>query len=227
MKKMFVLMMLMLATLTFAQTIGGGVFLGLPQGNFKKEIDRVGYGINASATITTPDRVHPVSFGLNVGYMVYGSNTEKRPLSNTIREVTVDVTQRNSLVNFHLLMRVSPVSGDVKPYLEFLGGGEYIFTTTEVESEYDVDNVFESTNYDDFAWSYGGSLGIMFKIAGGPNGMGSVMLDLKAQYLMSSEAEYLKEGDIRLDQNNNIYYTPSRSSTDYLALQLGVVVSLR
>jgi hypothetical protein len=52
--------------------------------------------------------------------------------------------------------------------------------------------------------------------------MGSLYLDLKARYLFGSEAEYLKEGSV-IVENGRVTYDVSRSKTDLLQIHLGVM----
>ncbi|GJQ63332.1 MAG: hypothetical protein SCALA702_23850 [Melioribacteraceae bacterium] len=226
MRKVLLLFVLFSAySVTSAQMVGGSFMLGMPKGEFKENVDRLGYGINLQLAAWEPSLMKPVSFGLNVGYMIYGEESFKRPLSLTNPDVTVDVDRKNSLLNFHLMLLVSPFPGKVKPYAELLGGGQYIFTSTDVESENNIQDVFSSTNFDDFGWSYGAGLGILFNVFGGVGGVGKIAIDLKARYMFSSEVEYLREGDIEIS-GGNVYFTPSKSTTDLVTIHLGVMVGL-
>ncbi|HDP99988.1 MAG TPA: hypothetical protein ENN22_12500 [bacterium] len=55
---------------------------------------------------------------------------------------------------------------------------------------------------------------------------GRLMLDLKVRYMFGGEAEYLKEGSINIDQNNNVIYDVSKSDTDFISFHLGVVFQI-
>ncbi len=221
------LLLALSASVSMAQTIGGSIVLASPQGEFRQHVDRFGYGLSAQATFSSPGAFNPVTFGLHASYIIYGEESGARPLSYTIPDVTVDVNRKNSIANLHLLMVVSPFPGPIKPYMEGLAGGSYIFTTTDVESQYSNWDVFETNNYDDFAWSYGGGAGIMFNLTpGGLGELASFSLDLKVRYLFGTEAEYLREGDIHINPDNgSVYYDVSRSETDLLTFQLGVIAS--
>ncbi|MGE5499177.1 MAG: hypothetical protein ACM3Q2_13935, partial [Syntrophothermus sp.] len=50
-----------------------------------------------------------------------------------------------------------------------------------------------------------------------------IWIDLKARYMLGSEAEYLKEGSMRLEQGK-VLFTPSKSRTDLITAHLGVIV---
>lgn len=216
------------ATAGYAQTVGGSFMLGFPQGEFKDNVDRLGYGLSVQGTLTTPSKLVPFTIGLNVGYMIYGDESETRRLSNTLPDVLVDVDRRNSIVNFHFLMQVmAPVPGSIKPYMEGLIGGSYIFTETDVNSRNDFYKVTSDTNFDDFAWSYGGGGGFMILLSGSDVPQSpSIYLDLKARYLFGSEAEYLKEGAVDVNQDDGtVTYNVSKSKTDLFSVQIGVVAA--
>ncbi|MFH1195085.1 MAG: hypothetical protein V1720_05200 [bacterium] len=214
----------------FGQTAGISFMLGSPQGEFRENVDRLGYGIQAQGTLWAPNKVLPFTVGLNASYMIYGEESDSRPLSNTIPDVWVDVDRTNNIANFHLLFQVSPFWGDVRPYMEGLVGGSYLFTKTSVSSEYDNDEydpVFESTNFDDWAWSYGFGGGLMILLARELDGdVGSLFLDLKARYLFGTEAQYLREGDVEINPHSGTAtYYYSESETDLLSFHLGVVLT--
>jgi len=218
-----ILFLLMITSFTKGQTIGGSFMLGFPQGEFKENVDRLGYGFQVHGTIWAPNKMRPFTVGINIGYLVYGQESFKRRFSITNPDVYVDVNRTNSLANFHLLFQVSPFTGTVRPYIEGLFGGAYLFTSTNIESEWNNEEIARSTNFDDYTWSYGGSAGLLIKIAEGLGDIGVLYLDLKARYMFGTEAEYLAEGSITVDQNNGtVHYDVLRSKTDLLTIHLGV-----
>lgn len=196
--------------------------LGFPQGDFKDNVDRAGYGFQVQGTLWEPNYETPFTIGLNLGFLVYGEESETRPLSTTIPDVFVDVNRTNSLVNMHFLVQVSPFSGGVRPYAEGLFGGAYIFTTTDVESENSGSNVFESNNFDDFTWSYGAGGGLLIKLIEREEDFSKLFLDIKARYVFGTKADYLKEGSVTIE-DGNVYYNVVESKTDLLMFHLGVV----
>lgn len=105
-------------------------------------------------------------------------------------------------------------------------GGSYLYTETSVSGQYNSDNIASTTNYDDWAWSYGVGGGILILLSGDPvTEEGAVYLDLKGRYLFGSEAEYLKEGSVEIIGGQVRYY-PSQSKTDLLTLHAGVKIAL-
>ena len=217
MKKLVILIFfLVLVSNNFAQTFGGSFLIGSPQGEFKTNVENLGYGLELHGTLWKPSKERPITFGLNVSYLIYGLKTDRRPFSLTIPEVGVDVTRTNSLASMHLLFQVNPFAGTVQPYIEGLFGGAYIFTTTEIKSDYN--------NYDDFTWSYGGGAGLLIQLSRELGDVSTLYLDLKARYLYGTEAQYLTETGIVINPaNSQVYYYPKKSKTDLVTFHIGVI----
>jgi len=174
----------------------------------------LGYGIQLQGTLWSPGKTRPFTVGLILVIWFMAKLPNEDPGVKTIPDVTVEVSRMNSIANFHLLLQVSPFTGTVRPYLDGLIGGAYIFTTTEVKSENSDESIAESTNYDDFNWSYGWGGGLLIKVAKELGDVQNLYLDLKARYLYGTEAEYLTENDV-LIQNGRVFYNPRKSKTDY------------
>lgn len=209
------------ASINYGQTLSGNLMLGLPQGEFKDNIDKLGYGLQVQGTLSTPGVFTPITIGLSAAYMVYGSESRKAPLSVYIPDITVDVDRSYNLANLHLLALVSPINGPIRPYVEGLVGGTYLFTTTSVKGENEGEDFASSTNFDDFAFSYGFGGGILINIIPGLGVGPDIYLDLKARYLLGSESEYLTEGSVEI-VNNRVVYNAKKSATDLLSIHIGV-----
>ena len=211
-------------TNSFAQAGGLNIMLGFPSGEFKENVKRTGFGLSGHYLFLAPSAQRPFGIGLNIGYLNYGQETRREPFSLTIPDVTVDVERSNNLVNFHALFQLGFGSGSVRPFVEGLFGGSYIFTETTIRSK-GSQEVASSTNFDDFAWSYGGGGGILIQLSSGDeegSDNGSLFLDLKVRYLFGSEAEYLKEGSVIIS-NGKVNYQISKSKTDLITAHAGVV----
>lgn len=223
MKKILLLFVIFsLAFSVNAQTAGGSIMIGSPQGEFRNNVDRLGYGLQFQGTLWSPSKERPFTIGVNLGYMVYGEVTDHRPWPG-FPEVTLEVNRMNSLANLHLLLQISPFTGTVRPYIDGLVGGAYIFTTSEVRSENSDEQIAQSTNYDDFNFSYGGGLGLLLLISQDLGDVTSLYLDLKARYMYGTEARYLTEEDIEVLSLTEVRYRPRESKTDLLTFHIGVI----
>ena len=217
-----------------AQVRGTGHFafgLGIPQGEFSDNLDGLGYGLNGFLGAAFGGS--PFVVGLDFSYFIYGINRDEVPLSTTVPDANVDVRTTNSFLQPHLVVRVQPILGPTRPYLEALGGFKYLFTQTRVSSDIgsgEDSEITTSTNFDDFAWSYGAGAGIDFDFYRA--GRTRVGLHLGVQYLFGTEAEYLDRGRLaELDvdgtpglSRQELEPAINRSRTDLIVPQLGVSV---
>lgn len=207
-----------------SQSAGLNLTLAIPSGEFKEKVENLGFGLSGNINFLSPKPKSPFGIGLNLGYIIYGSESRTEPLSNTIPDVFVNVDRTNSLLNFHLLFTVGVPTGRIRPYVEGLFGGSYIFTTTSVKSQGTGEEFASSTNFDDWAWSYGAGGGFTILLSGDPNtDEYTIYLDMKGRYLFGSEAEYLKEGSVEII-NSRIEYDVSKSKTDLITIHAGVLI---
>ncbi|GAB5520709.1 MAG: hypothetical protein RhofKO_29600 [Rhodothermales bacterium] len=197
---------------------------GMPQNEFNEALDAIGWGGNIFVGVGLGQS--PMTVGAEFGFLVYGHEGREAPFSNTIPDVTVDVTTTNSMANGHFVLRLQPANGPVRPYVDGLVGFKYFSTTTSIEDQFDYDEpIASSTNFDDIALSYGVGGGVQVPLYTGPFGddgsIGTVALNLGARFLWGGEAEYLRRGAIERGDGSYTVF-PTRSTTDLLIPQLGV-----
>ncbi len=212
---------------------GLGLLLGFPQGEFRDQVPNLGIGLGGNFAVRVAGS--PLLLGADLGFMIYGHERRREPFSLTIPDVHVLVTTSNNIFLGHLLMRLQPPTGTLRPYLDGLFGFKYFWTETTIRSEDwgdDEDPIASSTNLDDFALSYGGGLGLAVQLYDGTQrrqetgqGVGKVLLDLRLRYLMGSEAEYLKRDSIERQPDGTVVYDITRSQTDFLNFYLGVSIA--
>ncbi len=222
------LLLFVSASLVGAQSqfqAGLNLSVGLPQAEFKENVDHTGFGLSGHFNYQIPRS--PVALGAAIGFLIYGIESRKEQLSPTIPDVVVDVETTNNIFTGHLLARVQPITRDavVKPYFEGLVGFHYLWTETSIkDNDWDADDI-SSTNYDDAALSYGGGGGLMIRVYQGnkdnSDGIYSINIDLGVRYLFGGEATYLQEGDI-IREGTTVTYSPSQSTTDLLTATVGV-----
>ncbi|MCS7053744.1 MAG: acyloxyacyl hydrolase [Ignavibacterium sp.] len=222
MRKIFFLILLVITNNIYSQSASLNFSIAFPQGEFKEKVNNAGFGLNGDILFISPKPKTPFGIGLNLSFYIYGSESRREPLSTTIPDVTVNVDRTNNLSNFHLLFLVGFPKGRIRPYLEGLFGGSYLSTTTSVKSENTGNDFASSTNFEDYAWSYGGGFGFSYFLSGDFNSNQDLLfLDFKLRYLYGTEASYLKPGSIRI-QNGNLVYDVNRSRTDLISAHLGV-----
>ncbi len=208
-----------------AQQAGINLSLALPQGEFGEQVDNLGFGLSGEFMFLSPKPRTPFGIGLNFGFYVYGNESRNEPMYN-IPEVFLRVDRTNNLVNFHVVFELGLPTGSIRPYVQGLFGGQYLFTETSVKNENNNEEFASSNNYEDWAWSYGAGGGISILLSGDPvTEVGAIYLDLKGRYLFGSRAEYLKEGSVEVN-GQHVTYHPSKSKTDILTIHAGVRIAL-
>ena len=132
------------------------------------------------------------------------------------------------MVLTHGRMRVQPVTGRVRPYVEGLFGFSYLFTQTSIDLGRDFDSSGFSdvigpstTHLDDFALSADGGGGVSVGVYAGAEAV--MNLDVGVQYLYGGEAEYLVGGPEGFELGvDGLEFR--RSRTDLVQVQIGISV---
>ncbi len=206
--------------------VGINFSVGAPQGEFSEHLDNPGFGGTVFGGLGF-DRL-PLVVGAEFSYLIYGFERRTEPFSTTIPDVRVDVETSNNIATGHLLLRLQPPSGAVRPYVDGLLGFNYLFTETTIENrrfDRDYEPIAAATNHDDAALSYGFGGGLSIGLYRGQMGEmtrpGALALNLGFRYLRGANADYLKEGSIRRT-DAGIRYEVERSATSMLVPQLGV-----
>lgn len=200
--------------------------LAVPQGAFSQNMNETGFGLNFHAGKHVGRS--PVMLGIDAAAHVYGTENRREPLSMTIPDINARVQTTNNLAQVHAMIRLQPISGKVRPYVDALYGFKYLWTQTSlVDYQYD-EEIIGSTNQDDVTASYGLGAGVDFRIWDGLMGdnhrPGQVYLTVGARYLLSGEAEYLRRGDIEREPGS-ISFNTTRSRVDIVQPRFGVTVT--
>ncbi len=189
----------------------------IPRGEFKDNIKNNGYGVGGQFLVRVGPS--PILMGVDLGGVVYGSETRRERLLPNVPEVRVDVTTSNNIFLTHLLVRAEPRHGAVRPYLDGLIGFKYLFTKTTINLDSEDNNPSE-TNLSDLTLSYGFGGGVQVRLNPHPKRL-EVLLDGKVRYLRGSRAEYLREGSIRRE-GGEVFFDVLRSRTDVVTAQVGI-----
>ncbi len=197
--------------------------LGFPRGEFKNNVDSIGLGGTGHFAYNFPRS--SISVGAHFGILVYGRESSTESFSTQILDFDLNEVTTNMIFMCHFLLRVQPQKGIIRPYLDGLIGFNYIWTTTSVKSHRygEMHNIATSNIQNDLALSWGTGGGMMIRVYSKKRKKRSpfvIYIDLGAHYVWSKEAEYMKEGSIR-QENDQILYDIYKSTTDLLTGHLG------
>jgi opacity protein-like surface antigen len=201
---------------------GGAFSVAAAQGEFRDHVDGAFGG--QMHYLHRLDRTGLLGIRIDGGMLIYGYERYRVPLSSTIGgRILVDVNTSNNIAYLGIGPQLGLPDGRLRPYVNGFAGVSYIFTGSSVEGSSDHHAFANTTNFDDWAFSYGGGAGVYVPLRGGAS---PVSLDLGMTYRRNGEAEYLLEGGIRDNPDGSITLFPVRSRTDMLTFQLGVSVGI-
>lgn len=238
MKTIFVLIISLFITWTLHQTVsaqeldaGINVQVIVPQNEFSESINTTGYGLNINGLYRFPES--PFGLGLDFNFNNFGRDTRDEPISSTIPDLRVRVENEYNLVQGLMVAKVQPQDGVLRPYAEGLAGFNYFYTQTSIENRRNQSDepIATDTNFEDWAFAWGGGGGMMIRVFDrrgsanltGDNPIGAGYINLGVRYLNGSEAEYLREGSIVVE-NGSVSYETLRSRTDMIVIQFGFVL---
>lgn len=186
-----------------------------PVNDYQNIDDDLGYGGNLEFFFLSPTKPKPIGMGISFSYLGQGLYFYNDPCNC---ETFIGNNRANNFINANLILQVSPIDGPIKPYIETVFGGSYIFSYTELTTPYYyTDDLY----IDDWAWTYGIGGGLKFLMCSFDDA-GAIYLDLKGRYIMSSEVELLDRNSIRY-ANDMFYYSINETQLEYVAVQIGLV----
>jgi hypothetical protein len=202
---------------------GLGLSLGVPVGEFQNFID-FGGGFGGFF-LANFDRQGTVGLRVDGRVIVYGNETVRRPFSETIPRVTVDVTTSNFFASLGVGPQWTPAIGRVRPYVYGTIGFSYFATESSVSGDADFLPPFvQSTNFDDLTYALAGGGGLAIRLSSGRT---PISLDLGAEYVRHGETRYLREGGIEERPDGTVVIFPIESHTNMLLFKIGVAFGFR
>jgi opacity protein-like surface antigen len=178
-------------------TIGLNLNGFLPMGELKKDSPEIwGGGFSLDVAVQLKDSHFHIG-GL-FDFIRYGSEVRDGYHGPDLGDVRV--RRNNELMSLLGFIRIKPpVSGKVQPYVDFLGGFNYIFTRSNYRDS-SLDEPFDSVlDLNDFTLSFGSGGGIEIFL----NDI--IGLDLSFRALRSSRAKYLTPQSVTYNTDENYY----------------------
>lgn len=213
-------LLLLIANYLSAQPSASFYFTtAFPINDYQLFDDEVGYGGNLEFLFITPAKAKPMGMGISFSYFTQGLFFATDSYTG---ETILSDNKANNFSNLHLIFQLAPTGGTVRPYIETFFGGSYIYSSSQI---FTLDYVPVSLFIDDWAWSYGVGGGFKLLI-GSDEEDGSLYLDLKGRYMMSSDVSLLDRNSIRY-ANNSFYYSLNETQINFVSVQIGLVFYFR
>ena len=191
-----------------------------PAGEFGNNIG-LGYGANA-AYLYLLDRAGVLSLRADLGFVDYGHESKRVPLSPTIGgRIQVRVSTNNFIVPVSIGPQLTWPSGSIRPYVNAGFGGQFFVTQSSVDGANGDYSGLSTTNQHDHTqtWVMGG--GVYVPVA---SRRVNLMLDAGVQYFTGGRAQYLRPGSIVDLPNSQIQINPLESDTHMLVVRVGIRV---
>jgi len=201
----------------------GGLALvyGRPTGDFGDFVKQ-GFGIDGNAHYKI-DRRGIFSIGAEGGFLTYGRESKRVPLSSTIGGlILVDVTTSNNIFWLGLGPQLTAPSGPLRPYVSGTAGFSYFFTESSVEGSRNDIEFAKTTNFDDATFAWTGAAGFLI-----PFGNSGAALDIGARYHGNGNVRYLRRGGFAEDGNGNVTFFPIESEAPLVSWRIGFRAGLR
>ena len=176
-------------------------------------------GLGMGGALVVQPRSSILGLRIEGGFAIYGQETKRVPLSNTVDRVFVDMTTSNNIAMFGVGPQLTAPSGAVRPYLAGTVGWVGFFTETGVNGTDNSYDFASSQNLGDgnLAWTL--SSGFYIPVRAGKTPWS---IDVGATYHKNGRMEYLRKGGIVDNNDGSITLNPVRSEADFLAFRLGV-----
>ncbi|REL37801.1 hypothetical protein DYD21_08450 [Rhodohalobacter sp. SW132] len=213
-------------------TVGLNGQLAIPQNEFSESINTLGGGLNLNGHYRFANS--PVGLGLDFNFINFGSDSRDEAFSTTIPDLRVRVENQYNLIQLMMQAKVQRQDGIFRPFAEGLAGFNYFFTETSIRDRRDsgADPIASDTNFEDFAFAWGGGAGLKIRVFDLRDqqaderwfeNISAGYINIGVRYLNGSQAEYLKEGSITIE-NGSVSFDTLQSRTDMIMVQLGFVI---
>jgi hypothetical protein len=182
--------------------------VAVPSGALGERVRNPGAGLSMVMGIWLPGL--PLAVGAELGFLRYGWRFE-RPVGHG------DVERMTDVLSAHLLWRLQPRGGPVRPYLETLLGLRSFIASTSIEDDRGDERWSEEGGDAAFSCGVGAGLAVRFGDAHHSDGrVTPAFLAVGVRWLRGGVASYLRLGD------GGAPFVAERSRTDLWLFTLGI-----
>jgi hypothetical protein len=197
-------------------TLGGGVEMNIPVGDFNEVWGRNFWGFSAS--FTTPARWLPFDYGFDFSYARMGTREGKvfADQVGAVDPVEGDLTVKCKLYSYLAQVRLRPINGRVSPYIEGLFGARQFTTRSELVMEGSSEPVTEDRKANAWTGAYGWAAGTL--VGFGPQ----FYVEGRVERLWGGRVSYVDPTSITISDSGEVSYGTLSSATDVVNVQVGI-----
>ncbi len=197
-------------------TLGGGIGMSIPTGDF----DRL-WGTNmfqVGAHLGFPLRRVPVlQGGFAFGFSVMGRHETTVPINTDYLGITEGtLTTRSKVFSYHPLLRLNPLQGRIRPYVDGMVGFRQFSTTSKVTADGVEENISKERDETDVAFSMGWAAGVMVTLGD------IAYAELRVERFDSGEATYVDPTSVTVSDAGLVSFNTLTSNTDVTNVLVGI-----
>jgi len=200
-------------------TLGGGVEMNIPVGDFDRVWARnfIGFG----ADFTYPMRRLPFDAGFGFGYAAMGKKGAAVTVqSSTHGALPGELTVKSKVMSYMGRLRLRPITGRVSPYAEGLLGLRQFTTLSNVDLEDPNAADISERRANAVTVCYGWALGAL--VGFGPKSQ--FYAEGRVERTWGGRVSYVDTESITIASNGEVDYGTLSSATDMVTVRLGVGV---
>ncbi len=198
-------------------SLGGGLEIGIPLGEFDATWGRQLVGL--SANMTVPMRRLPLSYGFDFGWAHMGDGSREVAINEeNIESTTGELSVRSNVYSYHGLLRLQPFRGKVSPYVEAMAGARQFTTRTTIEVEGMDQPLMEQRNENEFIGSSGWAAGLQVM----PGKSRNFYLEGRVERLNGGQVTYVDPRSISISPEGEVNYGTMTSGTRVLNITFGI-----
>ncbi len=197
-------------------TLGGGIGVSSPTGDFDRAWGRDMFLIGAQ--LAYPMRRVPIlQVGFSFGYSVMGRNSTEVPINTNYQNInTGELTTRSKIFGYHPLLRLTPLTGKVRPYADGMVGFRQFSTVSKVTAKGTEGNVSKERNEGDLAFSLGWAAGVQVMLGT------KAYAEVRVERFNSGEATYVDPSSVSVSDQGEVSFNTLTSNTDVTNVLFGV-----
>jgi hypothetical protein len=201
---------------------GIGLLGAAAGGEFGELVDgAVGFGANARLRL---DAQGNVALRADADWMMHGWDRRDVDLRSPFGGVRSAELRSNHSVSFlQLGPEVSARLGRVRPYLSAEAGLAYFLTAADADEKEDATRFAIQVEHHDLAFAYGAHTGLRIPVGTSKH---PVAVDLGLRYQHTNEADFLRKGDLTVDDAGAIHFSPVRAEANLWVFHAGISVPL-
>lgn len=200
----------------FQGSLGGGIGLSVPTGDFRQAAEKNMFLLNAHLAFPL-GRVPVIQGGFAFGYSVMGHNERTVPVNTEYMDITEGtLTTRSKVFSYHPLLRLNPLTGRIRPYVDGMVGFRQFSTTSKVTADGVEENISKERNETDVAFSTGWAAGLMYTFGD------RAYVELRMEFIDSGEATYVDPESVTISDQGLVGFSTKTSNTDVTNITAGI-----